>query len=126
MASVLVIEDERNLRNIVCSILRQAGHDVVEVEDGCEVTEEILNQDLDLVITDILMPEKEGIQTIIELHRNNPQLKIIGMSGGGMDGPEHYLDMAKEFGADDTLQKPFSKEKLLKTVDAVLATPTAL
>ncbi len=66
------------------------------------------------------MPEKEGIQTIIELRRHNPNLRIIGMSGGGMEGPDHYLDMAKEFGANQTLRKPFSKEKLLKTIDTVL------
>jgi CheY-like chemotaxis protein len=122
MAQVLIIEDETNLRGIIRSILEEAGHDVTEACDGSEIAELLADHVPDLVITDILMPEKEGIQTIIELHRNCPSLKIIGMSGGGMEGPEHYLDMAKEFGADTTLRKPFNKEKLLKTVNSVLQT----
>lgn len=124
MACVLVVEDERNLRDIICSILRIAGHEIIEACDGSEISEQLQHRNPDLVLTDILMPEKEGIQTIIELRRHNPNLRIIGMSGGGMEGPDHYLDMAKEFGANRTLRKPFSKEKLLKTIDAVLrATP---
>lgn len=125
MARVLVIEDERNLREIVCAILQNAGHEVMEASDGSEITDLLQDTSLDLVLTDILMPEQEGIQTICQLRRDNPELKIIGMSGGGMEGPEHYLDMAKEFGADQTLQKPFNKEKLLKTVNAVLDTAIA-
>jgi CheY-like chemotaxis protein len=122
MARVLVVEDERNLREIICSILQVAGHEVIAASDGSEITEKLQNQTLDLVLTDILMPEKEGIQTIIELRRLNPHIRIIGMSGGGMEGPDHYLDMAKEFGANQTLRKPFSKEKLLRTIDTVLNT----
>jgi len=120
MACVLVVEDEHNLRDIICSILKEAGHEAIAACDGSEIADLLEDRNLDLVLTDILMPEKEGIQTIIELRRQNPSLRIIGMSGGGMEGPDHYLDMAKEFGANQTLRKPFNKEKLLKTIHAVL------
>lgn len=125
MACVLVVEDEQNLRGIIAAILTGAGYEVIEACDGSEIGACLEGARPDLVLTDILMPEKEGIQTIIELRRQNPELRIIGMSGGGMVGADHYLDMAKVFGANQTLQKPFSKEKLLRVVAAVLAAPVA-
>ncbi|MFC1652407.1 response regulator [Planctomycetota bacterium] len=121
MAHILVIDDNTNLREMVCSILMRAGHYVLEACDGSEAIDMITEKTPDLIITDIIMPGKEGIQTIIDLRRSHPDLRIIGMSGGGTIGSEHCLDMAKEFGASQTLQKPFGKEKLLKTVNQVLA-----
>ncbi|MFC1766459.1 response regulator [Planctomycetota bacterium] len=120
MAHILVIDDNTNLREMVCSILMRAGHYVLEAREGSEAIDMITEKTPDLVLTDIIMPGKEGIQTIIDLRRSHPDMRIIGMSGGGTIGPEHCLDMAKEFGASQTLQKPFGKEKLLKTVNEVL------
>ena len=78
------------------------------------------NESFDLVVTDILMPEKEGIETIIDLKTLNPGQKIIAISGGGRDRYQGYLQTASELGADDTLAKPFTGEALLDRVDACL------
>lgn len=120
MAHILVIEDDTNLRGIICSFLVDAGHEVTEACDGLEAEVLVEENVPDLVLTDIIMPQKDGIQTIIDLHQKHPHLQIIGMSGGGTYGPEHYLDKAKELGACRTLTKPFGKETLLRTIDEVL------
>ena len=120
MSHILVVEDSEDLRYIVKDILQRAGHQVSEACDGSEVSDILTGDPIDLVITDILMPEQEGISTILQIRRNNPNIKIIGMSGGGKGGAEHYLEMAREFGADATMQKPFKKAQLLQLVDELL------
>ena len=79
------------------------------------------DQAVDLVITDLIMPEKEGVETISELRRRYPEIKIIAMSGGGMGGATDYLRLAKALGAGQTLAKPFTREVLLKMVTAAFA-----
>ena len=120
MSHILVVEDSEDLRYIVKDILKKAGHRVSEACDGSEVSQRLAGDPIDLVITDILMPEQEGIQTIVQIRRNNPDIKIIGMSGGGKGGAEHYLEMAREFGANATMLKPFKKAQLLELVDKLL------
>ena len=123
MAHILLVEDDFNLRSILVEILEDAGHRVSALADGKEVEKFIPTDPVDLVLMDILLPEQEGIETIINLHRNYPDVKIIGMSGGGQAGPagaELYLDAALTFGAHDTLQKPFEHTELLDKIDVVL------
>ena len=120
MSHILVVEDSEDLRYIVKDILKKAGHEVSEAGDGSEVSQCLAGNPIDLVITDILMPEQEGIQTILQIRRSNPDIKIIGMSGGGAGGAEHYLEMAREFGANATMLKPFEKAQLLELVDTLL------
>lgn len=122
MSRILVVEDSEDLRYIIKDILKKAGHEVLEACDGSEVSQHLAEGSLDLVVTDILMPEQEGIQTILQIRRSNPDTKIIGMSGGGKGGAEHYLEMAREFGANATMLKPFKKAQLLELVDELLGT----
>jgi CheY-like chemotaxis protein len=120
MARILVVDDDASLRAVVQEILTQAGHDVETACNGEEACETFKRLPVDLLIIDILMPEKEGIQTITSLHRDYPGLRIIAMSGGGQVSPIFYLEMAREFGADLTLQKPFGKAQILKAVEDLI------
>ena len=124
MTRVLVVEDDSNLRNIVRCILQKAGYEVVEACNGIEAADKIAEFPVQLVITDILMPDREGIETIVGLHRKYPDVKIIAMSGGGKGGADHYLDMAREFGADQTMHKPFDKSDLLDAVGDLIGAPS--
>jgi CheY-like chemotaxis protein len=120
MANILVIEDDQNLRTILREILAQAGHTVTEAGDGSEAMDLPGAAAPDLVITDILMPEKEGIETIVALRRRHPGMKIMAMSGGGCVGTGHCLEMAREFGADSTISKPFNRKDILRAVEGLV------
>jgi CheY-like chemotaxis protein len=120
MASILVIEDDRNLRMILLQILEQAGYTVAEAADGAEALGRLATVQADLVITDILMPEKEGIETIVSLRRQRPGIKIMAMSGGGRVGASHCLEMAREFGADASISKPFNRKDMLAAVEGLI------
>ncbi len=121
MARVLIIDDNAHLRNMIKDILGKAGYDTETACDGMEACKLAKSTSFDLVITDILMPEKEGIQTIIDLRHAYPNLKIIGMSGGGgMLGASHCLEMAQEFGANTVMNKPFGKQELLDAVASLI------
>jgi len=121
MARILVVDDEELARFTIRDILETAGHEVDEATNGNEAISSQTADPFDLIITDIVMPEKEGVETIIELKRDYPDLKIIAISGGGRTKNVDYLKLADEFGADKILAKPFSEEELLERVDACLA-----
>ncbi len=124
MARILVIDDNEDVRAVVLGILESAGHEVVLAPDGARGIELQCKSPAVLVITDILMPEKEGIETIRELKRDFPGLKIIAMSGGGrLVGASNHLYTAKEMGADVVLRKPFGPDALLESVQQVLGLP---
>jgi CheY-like chemotaxis protein len=120
MARILVIDDDRQARNVLKQILSRAGYDVVEAQDGAEGVRLFQATPADLVITDILMPEKEGLETIQELRQSAPQVKIIAISGGGEKGNLNFLRIAEKLGAQQTIQKPFSRQTLLDAVAQVL------
>ncbi|MAF96260.1 MAG: response regulator [Rhodospirillaceae bacterium] len=122
MARILVVDDEELARFTIRDILETAGHDVDEAANGNEAISYQTANPFDLIITDIIMPEKEGVETIIELKRDYPDLKIIAISGGGRTKNLDFLKLADEFGADKILAKPFSEEELLERVNACLAT----
>ncbi len=121
MARILVIDDEELARFTLQEILQGANHEVVEARNGNEGIAFQRAQPFDLIVTDIIMPEKEGVETIIELKRDYPDLKIIGISGGGRTRNLDFLEMAKQFGADKIIAKPFSEKELLENVNACLA-----
>ncbi|MBF0496524.1 MAG: response regulator [Deltaproteobacteria bacterium] len=120
MAKILVVDDDESLREMLCLSLRRAGFDVIEASDGNQATKLIKRESVDLVITDIIMPDKEGIQLIIELRETKPEIKIIAMSGGGVVLSELYLDMAKRLGADRIIAKPVFRDDLLKMIRELL------
>jgi len=102
--------------------LEQAGHEVEEAANGKLALELHRRKPCQMVITDLIMPVKEGIETIVELRRLDPSVKIIAMSGGGVTKPGNNLAIAEKLGASMTLTKPFMQEELLKAVSKVLAT----
>ncbi len=118
---VLVVDDEEQMRSMLRQVLESAGYEVMEAPDGNVALWIFKEKPADLIITDIIMPEKEGLETIIELKQDFPDVKIIAISGGGHGNKGQYLDMAKKMGADNTLAKPFEKEELLKTVHNLLS-----
>lgn len=120
MARILVVDDEPDICEILLEILRQAGHQVRVASDGDSALAVLRGEPFDLILTDIFMPGKEGIETIMEIHRDFPGVKIIAMSGGGHSGELHYLKDAIELGAVRTLFKPFREGEVLKVVGAAL------
>ena len=122
MSKILIIDDERLVRLTLRKILERAGYEVIEAANGSEGIKRHQEEPADLIITDIIMPEKEGLETIIELRQRQPTLKIIAISGGGRAGPESYLEMARQFGAEHVFEKPFSPKEVLATIkDCLLA-----
>ncbi len=121
MARILIIDDEDELRAMLRQMLEQAGHEVAEAVNGAEGIQLYEQDTHDLIITDIIMPEKEGVETIIELRRADPDLPIIAISGGGRLEATDFLTMAKKLGARRTLSKPFRRDQLLEAVGACLA-----
>ena len=120
MARILVVDDEPSIRDLVALVLELDKHEVVTAGDGNSALAEIDKSDFDLVITDLVMPDREGIETIISLRKSRPQLKVIAMSGGGFGNAGDYLALAAGVGAARTLAKPFTNDQLLKTVRDVL------
>mgnify|MGYP001486876547 FL=1 len=118
MARILVVDDEEGIRTLIRNMLVREGHQVTTACDGVEALRVVDSQAVDLVITDLIMPEMEGVEMISELRRRFPAIKIIAMSGGGMGGAVDYLRLAKALGAGQTLAKPFTREVLLKMVEA--------
>jgi len=117
MAKILVIDDEDRLRRMVRRILVGAGHEVIEAADGDEGVLRFTAENPEIVISDILMPQKEGIETIKELRRMSATVWIVVMSGGGTSHNMMFLDFAKALGADTALAKPFRAEALLAAVE---------
>lgn len=118
--SILVIDDDENIRRLLRAILEPEGYQVLEASDGNQGVKEYQRSPTDLVITDLIMPGKEGIETIRDLRREFPNVKIIAVSGGGRIGPDSYLKMAKGVGALCTLSKPIDRSGLLDAVKEVM------
>lgn len=113
---ILVIEDHEPMARTIETILVADHHTVIRASDGRAGMSFYAAQHFDLVITDILMPNQEGLETIRELVARNPDVRIIAVSGSGRDGGMDYLRIAEAFGAVSTLQKPFQPEDLLRLV----------
>jgi DNA-binding response OmpR family regulator len=116
---ILIIEDNDSLRRILRTALSQAGYEVAEASGGTSGLASYRQDPFDVVVTDILMEGIEGLETIRELRRDYPQVKIIAMSGGR--GQSNYLELAEKLGARRTLEKPFPLDQLVAAVREVLA-----
>ncbi len=114
---ILIIDDDQAALKFIREILKHDGFSVITASNGCKAFE-LLSQNLDVavVITDIIMPEQEGIEIIKKIKSEHPHIKIIAISGGGRRSPESYLQLAYAAGADATLQKPFGYRELLNTI----------
>jgi len=109
---ILVIDDDRIFRDTVSAVLKQAGFRIMGAVNGNEGLQICSENEIDIVITDIVMPDKEGIETIVELRNKYPEIKIIAMSGY----PDLYLDSAITFGADRIIKKPFRNSEIISIV----------
>ena len=121
MARILIIDDEAMIRGLLQKMLDREGYETVTASGGKAGIKIHRENPADLIITDLIMPEKEGIETIIELRREFQDVKIIAMSGGGKIRSETYLQMAKTLGAIKSIAKPFDRKELLKTIQELLS-----
>ncbi len=115
---ILVVDDEDQFRKMLRKTLEQEGYKVVEAADGNEAINRHSEQSFDLIITDIIMPGKEGIETIIEIKNNDPEVQFIVVSGSCLYGSDVEFDMAKTLDAK-TLRKPFEREALLNVIKQI-------
>ena len=121
MARILIIDDEAVIRNLLKAMLEREGYETVTASGGQDGIKIHRENPADLIITDLIMPDKEGLETIMELRREFQDVKIIAMSGGGKIGSETYLQMAKTLGAVKSIGKPFDRKELLKTIQELLS-----
>lgn len=121
MAVILLIDDDERLRRTVGRMLTIAGHEVVEAENGDAALAILPACQPEIVITDVFMPEKDGIETVKELREQFPEVKILAMTGGGRE-PRFY-SLIESFLLAGVLRKPFEREALLEAIDRLLAPP---
>jgi DNA-binding response OmpR family regulator len=120
MARILLIDDDDLVRRALSQTMAREGHTVIEATNGKEGLELFRSARADLVITDIVMPGKEGTEVLIELRKKNPPVKVIAISGGGRQSPADYLKVARHLGAAKVLAKPFSGDELLSAISELL------
>jgi len=121
MANILLVDDDDNFRSMLRITLQRLGHQISEASNGLVALKLFQLHLYDVVILDLIMPEKEGIETIRDLRKQRPDVKIIAMSGGGRLKAMDILSVAKAVGADQVLAKPFSNDNLLDALNAVTA-----
>lgn len=120
MARILVIDDDADVRRAISRHLQSDGHDVTEAPDGKAGMRLFLEQPADLVVTDLFMPEQEGLETIRQLRRSFKHVKILVVTGALPGSSRDFRDQATMLGAAATLYKPFTREELLGTINALL------
>ncbi len=120
MARILIVDDDESTRRTLRRMLEPVGYDVVEAADGREGVELYKEDSVDLVLMDLIMPEKEGIQAAAELRHYDPEVKIIAISGGGRIDNFQVLRIAQKFGIEHALPKPIRMGKFLALVNEVL------
>ena len=121
MHTILLVEDNELLRKALCKTLAATGgFKVIEAGNGREARQLMETQAIDLVITDVIMPEEEGVETILRIRKQRASLPIIAMSGGARLTAENCLELAQAAGADLTLGKPFTAEQMLTAIRQLL------
>lgn len=121
MGRILIIDDEPYILLMLKKMLEKAGHQVDLASNGKQGMELFEKEKADLVITDIIMPDKEGLEIILEMKKQHPDIKIIAISGGGRISPESYLECATHFGASRVFQKPFKQKELVSAVNELIS-----
>nr|NJM00937.1 response regulator [Desulfobacula sp.] len=119
MKKILVMDDEASIRSMLKKFLEREGYFVLTAADGKEGMA-LFDRYVDLVVTDLIMPEKEGMEVIMELRKKFPEVPVIAMSGGGRNSPESYLNTARLLGAGTVLEKPVQTGILLDAVKRAL------
>lgn len=120
MARLLIIDDNPEFRAILRTHLETRGHNITLASDGDQGLTVLEGGDIDVVLTDILMPQRDGVEVLRTVKKRWPDLPVIAISGGGWIGAQELLGMAERLGADQVLTKPVRRDDLLKAVDTAL------
>jgi CheY-like chemotaxis protein len=120
MPTILVIDDDQHVRGMLRTVLEDFGYKVLEAPDGNIGVQLFSENRVDLIITDIIMPDKEGLETIREIKASSPDAKIIAISGGAKVGPGTYLKLAERLGAQRVFEKPIQISVLLSSIAELL------
>lgn len=120
MKRILIVDDEESIRSLLQEIFSREGYETLLAPNGKKAMELFKAHTVDLVITDIVMPEKEGLETIREIRAEDPDIPVIAMSGGGQIQPDRYLQVAQMFGADEIVEKPIGNNAILDLVEKCL------
>jgi len=120
MARILIIDDDRQVRTMLKMVLEREGHTVTTADNGVVGIKLFKETNAQLVISDIIMPEKEGIEVIVEIKSLNDKTKIMAISGGGRISSGNYLSLAQTLGADTVLHKPVERQELINEVNNLL------
>lgn len=121
MTRILVVDDHPHIRTLVREILEEAGHDVIEAENGRDGMRCFCAQPFPLVICDIMMPDQDGIEVVAAIRQGGHTSKVLAISGGGQSGRLDYLKFAEQLGADASLSKPFEPDALIGEVNRLLS-----
>jgi DNA-binding response OmpR family regulator len=121
VARILLIDDDLEILNLLQEVLVEAGHDCFCAENGVIGFRALEQSRFDLVVTDLVMPEAEGIETILKIRRTGSHVPVLAISGAFLAAPGDLLDMAASLGADRTLTKPFEIEEFMRVVEELLA-----
>ncbi len=116
---ILIVDDEEDVRETLCENLLACGFEVTSAVDGIDAEQQMGKSLPDLVITDIIMPRREGLETITEIRKKYPQVKLIAISGGGRTNTTDFLALAEKLGADGVLAKPIELDELEKMIRKV-------
>jgi DNA-binding NtrC family response regulator len=120
MKQILIIDDEPQMRSMLKKMFEREGFDVTTASDGEKGIKTFKKNPADLIITDLIMPEKEGIELIMEFKKDYPDVPILAMSGGGRNSPDTYLNISKRLGAYAVFEKPIEKKELLAVIKKAL------
>jgi DNA-binding response OmpR family regulator len=123
---LLVVDDDEAIRRGIAKTLNDAGYSVIAAGNGSEALRLCQETEPELVITDVAMPVRDGIDTLMELRRSGAEVKILAMTGGRQPGSVDVAETLRRLGADDVLLKPFEPEVLLAKVDRLISLPAAL
>lgn len=113
---ILVVDDEQDIRDVSCLLLEKSGYEAVSIEGGQAALDAMEKGTFDMVLTDMLMPDMDGVELITEIRRRNPEQTIVAMSGGGHAPKESYLQIAKLYGVQGVIPKPFNQKKLVEAL----------
>lgn len=123
MAKVLVIEDDELARESVTLMLEENGYEVAMADDGDVGLEMFEKEEFDAVVTDLIMPQVNGMDVLMQIKQHKPGTRVLVISGGGRLTPLSYLDVAQKLGADDVLTKPFTANDLITSMKMIMSSP---
>lgn len=123
MTRILVVDDDARVRTTARALLEAADFEVVEAESGAAALRTLGSEAVDVVLTDIFMPDTDGIELIHTLHRQTPNLPLVAMSGGGFDDGKDVLAVARLLGAEAIVQKPLTRQKVVGAIRRAIGTP---